>query len=86
MSQREQTGAARRASYGAMTSATSIPAKSPRSGILLALGGAMVLSLNDLSIKALSSTYALHQVILLRAVIGMALVLAVIYLVNRRSH
>ena len=78
MSQREQTGAARRASYGAMTSATSIPAKNPRSGILLALGGAMVLSLNDLSIKALSSTYALHQVILLRAVIGMALVLAVI--------
>ncbi|MBL4928135.1 DMT family transporter [Fuscibacter oryzae] len=61
-----------------MTPAVPTPAKSPRSGILLALGGAMVLSLNDLSIKALSATYALHQVILLRALIGMALVLAVI--------
>lgn len=46
-------------------------------GILLAIGGAVVLSLNDLAIKALSGDYALHQVILLRAVVGMALVLAV---------
>ncbi len=46
-------------------------------GILLAIGGAVVLSMNDLAIKALSADYALHQVILLRAFIGMALVLAV---------
>lgn len=44
----------------------------------LALGGGVVLSLNDLAIKALSGDYALHQVILIRALIGMALVLAVI--------
>ncbi len=52
-------------------------AKSNRTGILLAIGGAVVLSMNDLAIKALSGDYALHQVILLRAVIGMALVLGV---------
>ena len=46
-------------------------------GIFLALGGAITLSLNDLAIKALSGAYALHQVILIRAFIGMALVLTV---------
>ena len=44
---------------------------------MLAIGGAVVLSMNDLAIKALSGTYALHQVILIRAFIGMALVLGV---------
>ncbi len=53
---------------------------SPLSGILLALGGAAVLSVNDLAIKSLSGAYALHQVILIRAIIGMALVLFVIKL------
>jgi drug/metabolite transporter (DMT)-like permease len=36
------------------------------------------LSVNDLAIKALSGSYALHQVILIRAIIGIVLVLAVI--------
>ena len=53
--------------------------KSPKTGILFALGGGVTLSLNDLAIKALSGAYALHQVILIRAAIGMALVLAVIW-------
>jgi drug/metabolite transporter (DMT)-like permease len=48
-------------------------------GILLALGGGVTLSMNDLAIKALSGAYALHQIILIRALIGMALVLAVIW-------
>ena len=52
-------------------------AKTNRTGILLAIGGAVVLSMNDLAIKALSGNYALHQVILIRAFIGMALVLGV---------
>ena len=52
---------------------------SPITGIFLALGGAVVLSVNDLAIKALSGAYALHQVILIRAFVGMALVLAVIW-------
>jgi len=48
-------------------------------GILLALGGGVVLSLNDLAIKALSGAYALHQVILIRAIVGITLVLAVMW-------
>ena len=59
--------------YAAMTATPS----SNTTGILLAIGGSVVMSLNDLAIKALSGDYALHQVILLRALIGMALVLAV---------
>ena len=47
-------------------------------GILLALGGGVTLSMNDLAIKALSGSYALHQVILIRALIGIVLVLVVI--------
>jgi len=53
--------------------------KPPITGILLALGGAAVLSVNDLAIKSLSGAYALHQVILIRAFVGMALVLGVIW-------
>jgi drug/metabolite transporter (DMT)-like permease len=48
-------------------------------GILLALGGGVILSLNDLAIKALSGAYALHQVILIRAMVGIALVLGVMW-------
>ncbi len=51
--------------------------KAPLAGIFLALGGGVVLSVNDLAIKALSGTYALHQVILVRALISMVIVLAV---------
>lgn len=47
-------------------------------GIVLAIGGGVILSVNDLAIKNLSGAYALHQVILIRAFIGLALVLAVI--------
>lgn len=53
--------------------------KTPLAGIFFALGGGVVLSVNDLAIKALSGSYALHQVILLRAFIGMAIVLGVIW-------
>ena len=45
-------------------------------GILFALGGGVTLSVNDLAIKSLSGSYALHQVILTRAFIGLGLVLA----------
>jgi len=50
----------------------------PLTGILLALGGAATLSVNDLAIKALSGSYALHQIILIRAVITIAVVALVI--------
>ncbi len=58
-----------------MTSAPQV--KAPLVGIFLALGGGVVLSVNDLAIKALSETYALHQVILVRAFISLAIVLTV---------
>lgn len=58
---------------------TDVP-KASTTGILLAIGGAVTLSMNDLAIKALSDGgYALHQVILIRAFIGMALVLGVVW-------
>ncbi|TNC48285.1 DMT family transporter [Rubellimicrobium rubrum] len=44
-------------------------------GISLALGGSLVLSVNDMAIKALSGGYPLHQVVLTRALIGMVVVL-----------
>jgi drug/metabolite transporter (DMT)-like permease len=45
-------------------------------GILCAMGGAVLLSVNDLCIKALSGAYPLHEVILIRAFIGLAFILA----------
>ena len=53
--------------------------KASLTGVLFALGGSVTLSVNDLAIKALSGTYALHQVILIRAAISMVIILAVIW-------
>jgi drug/metabolite transporter (DMT)-like permease len=53
--------------------------RKPVTGIFFARGGGVTLSVNDLAIKALSGTYALHQVILIRAFVGMAIVLGVIW-------
>ena len=50
--------------------------------ILFALAGSMVFSINDVAIKWLSGTYALHQVILTRAVIGMAFLFALMALLR----
>ena len=47
-------------------------------GILLAIGGTVIFSVNDVAIKFLSGGYALHQVILIRAVVAMAVILAFI--------
>lgn len=44
-------------------------------GISCAVGGSVLLSLNDLFIKQLSDDYALHQVILVRAFVGLAFIL-----------
>jgi drug/metabolite transporter (DMT)-like permease len=47
-------------------------------GILLALTGTVIFSINDVAIKFLSGGYALHQVILIRALIGMAFLMGFI--------
>ena len=48
-------------------------------GVLAALGAAVCFSINDVVIKFFSDDYALHQVVLIRAFIGMAILLAVIF-------
>ncbi len=46
-------------------------------GVLCALGAWFMFSLNDIGIKYLSGDYALHQIVLIRALTGMAFTLAV---------
>ena len=48
-------------------------------GVLLAAGGSLIFSVNDVAIKFLSGGYALHQVILIRAFVAMAFILTVIH-------
>jgi drug/metabolite transporter (DMT)-like permease len=45
-------------------------------GVAFALAGTVVFSINDLAIKALSGDYALHQVMLIRAMVGLTFILA----------
>ncbi|MEM8538282.1 MAG: DMT family transporter [Pseudomonadota bacterium] len=47
-------------------------------GAICATLAAVFFSVNDLSIKVLSSTYALHQVMLIRSLIGLALIALII--------
>lgn len=49
-------------------------------GILFAAGGTLIFSVNDVAIKFLSGGYALHQVILIRAFVAIAFILAFIAL------
>jgi drug/metabolite transporter (DMT)-like permease len=50
---------------------TSSPGQPALTGILLVTGGALIFSINDMAVKHLSGSYALHQIILIRALIGM---------------
>lgn len=59
---------------------TAVPQPSSYRGIYFALGGGLVLSVNDVAIKFLSGDYALHQVILIRALVGLAFLFAFIRL------
>ncbi|NJM84514.1 MAG: DMT family transporter [Tabrizicola sp.] len=55
-------------------------------GSLCALAGSAILSINDMAIKALSGTYALHQVILVRALIGLVFLLALMTVLRTPFH
>ena len=46
--------------------------------ILFAIGGTAVFSINDVAVKFLSGGYALHQIVLIRAMIGLAFLFVVI--------
>lgn len=63
-----------------MSSAPPAPVNVTLTGLLLALGGSVTLSINDVAIKFLSGTYPLHQVILIRAIIGLIFLAALIRL------
>jgi len=47
-------------------------------GMLSAIGGSMVFSVNDVAIKFLSGSYALHEVVLIRSSVGLLIMLCVI--------
>jgi drug/metabolite transporter (DMT)-like permease len=47
-------------------------------GIASAMGASVFFSINDSSIKFLSGGYALHQIVLIRSMIGMAVMLAIV--------
>lgn len=62
-----------------MPPVTASPAiNAARIGMLCAIGAALCFSLNDMIIKFLSAGYPLHQIVLTRSVIGLALVIALI--------
>ncbi|MCB2124381.1 MAG: DMT family transporter [Rhodobacteraceae bacterium] len=47
-------------------------------GVFCIVGGMLFFSLNDMGIKFLSGDYALHQVVLIRTIVAMAILLAVV--------
>lgn len=47
-------------------------------GILSVIGATFFFSINDMTVKLLSGYYALHQIILIRSIIGMIVLMAVI--------
>jgi len=47
-------------------------------GISSAIGASVFFSINDMTVKLLSGDYALHEIILIRSIIGMAVLMAVI--------
>lgn len=51
---------------------------STSSGVIAALCGSMIFSINDTSIKVLSSDYPLHEVILIRSIIGLIFLLTLV--------
>jgi drug/metabolite transporter (DMT)-like permease len=52
-------------------------------GVLFAVGGTLIFSVNDMAIKFLSGGYALHQVILIRAIVAMSFILIVVHVSER---
>ena len=52
------------------------PVNAPLLGVVFAAGAAMAFSVTDLIVKALAAGYALHQIMLIRGIIGLGFVLA----------
>ena len=58
-----------------MTPELSPPRRLALIGILSAVGGSLVFSVNDVAIKFLSGDYALHEVVLIRSIVGMTIMI-----------
>ena len=56
---------------------TSAAASTATLGVVCAIGAATAFSLNDMAIKLLSGDYPLHQIVFVRASIGLVITLAV---------
>lgn len=54
------------------------PLSTPVIGALCAVGASAAFTMNDMSVKALSGGYPLHQVILIRSLIGLAILLVLV--------
>lgn len=54
-----------------------MPPAVPLTGVMLALGGAVIFSVNDMSVKFLSGGYPLHQIILIRSLIAISFLIAI---------
>ena len=61
-----------------MTEAVGTTAGAARLGMICAVGAALAFSLNDMTIKFLSTGYPLHQIVLARSCVAFILVLAII--------
>ena len=61
-----------------MTTQIAPPHRLALVGILSAVGGSLVFSVNDVSIKFLSGSYALHEVVLIRSSVGLMIMLCVV--------
>ncbi len=55
-------------------------------GIASAVAGSAALSINDVALKFLSGGYALHQIVLIRALIGVCLLLAMMPMLGTGFH
>ncbi|KAF0115479.1 MAG: Membrane protein [Rhodobacteraceae bacterium] len=72
------TASAPRATSQPVASPPGTPRGSPLLGVACVLGGAFALSVSDMSVKFLSGGYPLHEVILIRSLIGICFVVGVI--------
>ncbi len=61
-----------------MTVQLSQPRRLALIGIFSAIGGSLVFSVNDVAIKFLSGDYALHEVVLIRSIIGLAMMICLV--------
>lgn len=83
MSQAGQTGAAAAPKVPAMEEAISTPIRRDVAvGMASAVGASLVFSVNDVCFKFLSGGYALHELVMIRAVIGLSVMLGIVLPLN----